>query len=161
MAVIAALCLAAGTFHVSLPVTSFTLRWQHSIEKVEWAEDYELAGPWLHLSQARIRGSGAGMEPPPDAVLSNGVWRYRLEDPWRREVVLARSEFVADYELCIQGICHALSRWVPVSAGATTLTACVRPAPASLCRQRATPAPTPTDTREHYSRPRRYVLSVR
>ena len=124
MAAIAALCLAAGTFHVSLPVTTFTLRWQHSIEKVEWAEDYELVGPWLHLSQARIRGSGAGMEPPPDAVLSHGFWRYRLADPWRREVVLARSEFVDDYELCIRGVCRRLSHWVPIRAGATTVTVC-------------------------------------
>jgi hypothetical protein len=124
MAAIAALCLAAGTFHVSLPVTSFTLRWQHSIEKVEWAEDYELAGSWLYLSQARIHGSGAGMEPPPGAVLSHGVWRYRPGDPWRRELVLARSEFVEDYELCARGVCHRLSHWVPIAAGATTLAVC-------------------------------------
>lgn len=136
---IAALCLSAGTFHVSLPITSFTLRWQHSIEKVEWDEDYELVGPWLHLSQARIRGSGAGMEPPPDAVLSHGVWHYRVADPWRRELVVARSEFVADYELCIRGNCHPLSRWVPVSAGATTLAPCNRPGPSRLARP-ASPA---------------------
>ena len=68
MAALAALCLVAGSLQVSLPVTQFGLRWQHSIEKIEWAEDYEVAGPWLHLSQARIRGSGAGMEPPEGAT---------------------------------------------------------------------------------------------
>jgi hypothetical protein len=124
MTLLAALCLAAGTLHISLPVSSFTLRWQHSIEKIAWEEDYEVSGNWLHLSQARIRGSGAGMEPPPDAKLFNGTWHYRLADPWRKEVVLARSEFVPDYELCINGRCDRLTRWLPISAGPTTLTAC-------------------------------------
>jgi len=122
--VLVALCLVAGGLQLSLPVSQFTLRWTHSIEKVEWAEDYEIAGPWLHLSRARIHGSGAGMEPPPGAWLLGGVWHYRLDDPWRREIVLARSEFVPDYELCFGGHCRALTFWLPVSAGATTLRPC-------------------------------------
>ncbi len=124
MPALAALCLAAGALHVTLPVPRFTLRWQHSIEKIEWAEDWEVVGDWLYLSQARIRGSGAGMEPPDDARLVHGVWNYRLADPWRREVVLARSEFVPDYELCVAGRCRRLWHWVPIAAGATTLSAC-------------------------------------
>ena len=124
MSILAALCLVAGSLQLQLPVRQFTLRWQHSIEKIEWAEDYEVAGPWLHLSQARIRGSGAGMEPPDGSTLVDGVWRYRLADPWRREIVLARSEFVPDYELCIDGKCQRLTRWMPISAGATTLQSC-------------------------------------
>jgi hypothetical protein len=124
MAALAALCLIAGSLHASVPVTQFTLRWQHSIEKIAWAEDYEVAGAWLHLSQARIRGSGAGMEPPEGSTLVHGVWRYRLADPWRREIVLARSEFVPDYELCAAGTCRPLWHWIPLSAGPTTLSAC-------------------------------------
>ncbi len=121
---LAALCLAAAGLQVQLPVRAFTLRWQHSIEKVDWSEDYEVAGSWLHLSQARIHGSGAGMEPPPGARLVDGVWRYRLQDPWQREIVLARSEFVPDYELCFDGRCRRLAHWLPVTAGPTTLRAC-------------------------------------
>ncbi|MEO9101049.1 MAG: DUF1850 domain-containing protein [Burkholderiaceae bacterium] len=124
MPALAALCLAAGALHVTLPIQRFTLRWQHSIEKIEWDEDWEVAGSWLHLSQARIRGSGAGMEPPDRAVLIDGVWHYTLDDPWRQQVVLARSEFVPDYELCIDGTCRRLWHWVPIAAGATTLQAC-------------------------------------
>lgn len=128
MAVIAALCLAAGALHARLPLKSFTLRWQHSIEKIEWAEDYDVVGSWLVLTQARIRGSGAGMDPPPNAQLVDGVWHYRLADPWRHAVVLARSEFVPDYELCIEGAgCQRLWHWVPVGAGTTTLSACTMP----------------------------------
>jgi len=122
--VLAALCLAAGALNISLPVSQFTLRWTHSIEKTEWAEDWEVADGWLHLSRARIHGSGAGMEPPPGAWLLGGVWHYRLDDPWRREIVLARSEFVPDYELCFGGHCRALSFWLPVSGGATTIRPC-------------------------------------
>jgi hypothetical protein len=123
---LAALCLSAGSLQVTLPLPSaqFTLRWQHSIEKIAWDEDYELAGPWLHLSQARIRGSGAGMEPPEGATLFDGAWHYRLADPWRREIVLARSEFVPDYQLCWTGQCQALWHWVPLAAGPTTVRAC-------------------------------------
>lgn len=125
MSMLAALCLVAGSVQVQLPVRQFTLRWQHSIEKILWAEDYEVVGPWLHLSQARVRGSGAGMDPPDGATLVDGVWNYRLADPWRREIVLARSEFVPDYELCIAGACRRMTHWVPIAAGATTLRSCV------------------------------------
>lgn len=121
---VAALCLAAGALHVVIPTRHFTLRWQHSIEKIEWDEDYVVAGEWLMLSGARIRGSGAGMEPPPTAWLDRGVWHYTLADPWRREVVLARSDFVRDYDLCIDGQCRTLAHWIPATAGVTVLTAC-------------------------------------
>jgi hypothetical protein len=129
---LAALCLAAGALQLRLPITQFTLRWQHSIEKVEWDEDYELAGAWLHLSQARIRGSGAGMEPPAGAVLIDGVWHYALADPWRRKIVLARSEFVADYELCSGGRCRRLTHWLPIAAGPATLRSCASAPAAGL-----------------------------
>ncbi|MEO8122631.1 MAG: DUF1850 domain-containing protein [Burkholderiales bacterium] len=124
MSALAALCMVAGSLHASLPINEFTLRWTHSIERIEWSEDYELAGRWLHLSRAHVRGSGAGMDPPAGAWLQNGVWSYRLADPWRRELVLARSPYVADYELCFAGHCQALSHWIPVSAGPTTLLPC-------------------------------------
>lgn len=128
-----ALCLSAeGTppaapVAVSIPTTQFTLRWQHSIEKIAWEEDYVLGGPWLLLSGARIQGSGAGMEPPSDAVLQGGIWHYRVADPWRRTLVLARSNFVRDYDLCIDGLCQPLSHWIAVAAGTTTLQPCMPP----------------------------------
>ena len=142
---VAALCLSAGpvppdpgvSAAASAPAAAttatvvtphFTLRWQHSIEKTAWEEDYVVAGDWLLLSGARIHGSGAGMEPPPDAFLYGGVWHYRMPDPWRRSLVLARSEFVRDYELCLDGAgCQPLHRWIAVSAGTTTLHACSAP----------------------------------
>ena len=121
---LAALCMVAGALSVSLPATHFTLHWQHSIEKIAWEEDYLVAGLWLAITGARIRGSGAGMDPPEEAWLNHGVWHYRLNDPWRRSVVLARSPYVRDYDLCIAGRCQPMHHWIPVSAGTTTLRAC-------------------------------------
>ena len=119
--------MVAGALTVSLPAKQFTLRWQHSIEKIAWEEDYAVAGPWLALTGARIRGSGAGMDPPEKAWLEHGVWHYRLADPWRKEIVLARSPYVRDYDLCFAGRCRPLSHWIPVAAGTTTLHACAAP----------------------------------
>lgn len=107
-----------------VPAAHVTLRWYHSIEKIEWDEDYTVAGNWLALTGARIRGSGAGMDPPPNAVLTKGVWSYELEDPWRETVVLARSSYVRDYDLCVGGKCRPLSHWIPIEAGPTTMQSC-------------------------------------
>jgi hypothetical protein len=43
---------------------------------------------------------------------------------WTRQLLLARSEFARDYELCLDGACQPLSHWVPLSAGATALSPC-------------------------------------
>lgn len=126
---LSALCLVAGSLQVQLPASHFTLRWQHSIEKLDWEEDYAIAGGWLLLQSARVRGSGAGMEPPPHAYYERGVWHYRVAPAqrWSRSVVLTRSEFAQDYVLCANGQCHALAYWVPLAAGNTTLEPCAPP----------------------------------
>ncbi len=120
------MCLAASALMASVPASHVTLRWKHSIEKIWWEEDYTVAGNWLVITGARIRGSGAGMEPPPNAVLQGGVWHYELGDPWRKEVVLARSSYVQDYDLCVNRHCRSLGAWIPVEPGPTTMTACTR-----------------------------------
>ena len=118
-----ALCIAVGAQMVTLPVRSFTLQWQHTVEKVLWEEDYLTVGPWLLLDRARVRGSGAGMEPPPDAVREGSIWSYRPTDRWRQSVHLARSEFGADYRLCFHGHCRPLADLV-TARGPAILTAC-------------------------------------
>lgn len=102
------LCLAAAALSVVLPFQSFTLAWTHSIEKIRWEEDYRLAGRRLELVQARVRGSGAGMEPPEGAVLRDGTWHYSPRLPPLPRLTLARSGHVADYELCHEGRCRPL-----------------------------------------------------
>ncbi len=81
-----ALCIVVGTALVSIPAQRFTLRWQHTVEKILWEEDYVVAGEWLYLSGARVQGSGAGMEPPPDAIKVGGAWHYRPANRWHRAV---------------------------------------------------------------------------
>ncbi len=120
----AALCIAVGAALIRLPAEHFTLRWQHTVEKTAWEEDYEVVGRWLYLRRARVEGSGAGMEPPPSAVKVGPAWEYRPDARWHREVVLARSGFGQDYELCVNGACKPLSAWAPAPLAPTTLSAC-------------------------------------
>lgn len=121
------ICLAAGVLHAFIATSQFTLAWTHSIEKIRWEEDYRAVGRNLDLTEARIRGSGAGMEPPAGAVLRDGVWHYRPALQPQAALHLARSTYVQDYEVCLSGACHPLAEWIPVDAGTTTVTACAGP----------------------------------
>lgn len=103
------LCIAAGALLAFLPAPAFTLAWTHSIEKIRWEEDWRLEAGRLRLVEARVRGSGAGMEPPAGAMLENGVWRYRPDVAPVERLRLAHSAFVAGYELCVEGACRPLA----------------------------------------------------
>jgi len=122
-----------GVPAVFVPVTEFTLAWTHSIEKVRWEEDYAVRldplsqPPVLHAVQARVRGSAAGMEPPPGAVLRQGWYQYTPTITTPLELRLTRSEFTPDYEVCVQGRCRPLSDWMASDGGVTLLKACRRP----------------------------------
>ncbi|WP_222105091.1 DUF1850 domain-containing protein [Denitromonas halophila] len=107
------LCLSSeGVPSQTLPDTRFTLTWMHSIEKTRWEEDWRLDAGQMVLDEARVLGSGAGMEPAPGARLVDGVWHYRVA---RREPALAltHSPFTAGYTLCATGRCQALVDWLP------------------------------------------------
>jgi len=123
------LCLAAAGLVVALPLQVFTLAWTHSIEKVRWEEDYRIVGDRLQLTEARILGSGAGMEPPPDAVLKNGVWHYRPQIAPLETVRLTRSGYVADYQFCADGSCRPLGEIVGDEADVVDMSACLPEAP--------------------------------
>ena len=106
-------CIAAGGFVVALAIESFTLAWTHSIEKIRWEEDYRVvAGARLELTEARIRGTGAGMEPPPGSRLQDGVWHYVPQLAPLELLRLTHSRFAAGYELC------GLDGCVPLAASA-------------------------------------------
>jgi hypothetical protein len=107
------LCLGlAGVVWASLPVGEFTLAWLHSIEHVRWEEDYSVTAQGLVLGEARIKGSGAGMEPPQGTELRGGSWHYRTPLPPLAPLRLARSPEAGDYELCFNGACHPASDWI-------------------------------------------------
>jgi hypothetical protein len=107
-------CITAASAIMAtvLPVQAFTLAWTHSIEKIRWEEDYRIKDARLRLVEARIRGSGAGMEPPEGAVLRQGVWHYRPALAPVEQLDLARSGFVEDYTLCWEGRCHPMEELI-------------------------------------------------
>lgn len=103
------ICLAAGAIAASLPLSAFTLAWTHSIEKIRWEEDYRVVDSRLALVEARIKGSGAGMEPPADARFENGVWHYRPQLPPLERLRLTHSPYTAGYQICSGGRCQPLT----------------------------------------------------
>jgi len=123
-----ALCLSAGALHVALQTQSFTLAWMHSVEKIRWEEDWSIEGKNLHLTSARVKGSGAGMEPPLDAIFKEGAWHYTPHIAPLPRVLLAHSPYTKEYELCIKHTCKPLSSYLPhlPKSATITLEACER-----------------------------------
>jgi hypothetical protein len=120
------LCLASAGIVKVLSISAFTLVWTHSIEKVDWQEDWRVTSKGLQLTHARVKGSGAGMEPPPDARLVNGWFEWRPARPPMRQVQLANSGVAGEWRLCRNGHCRTLSEIFrhPIGVAVTTMRAC-------------------------------------
>ncbi len=107
-----AVCLiVAGIVRATLPGPEFTLEWDHSVEKIRWEERYRIVGKQLLLVEARVRGSGAGMEPPPTAMLRDGSWVWQPNSTLA-EIRLTHSTFTSDYLLCTPDRCAELGERV-------------------------------------------------
>lgn len=107
------ICLAAGAKSVVVAAEVVTLVWTHSVEKTEWRETYAATPAGLALVEARVKGSGAGMEPGPDAGLVGGWWVWRPAVPVQERIRLARSGAVADWRLCSHHGCLAPADVMP------------------------------------------------
>jgi hypothetical protein len=120
------LCLASAGVVKTLSVAAFTLVWTHSVEKVDWQEDWRVTPAGLELVQARIKGSGAGMEPSPEARLVDGWFQWNLARAPMPEVVLANSGAAGEWRLCSDGSCHTLSEIFghPIGMNVTTMSVC-------------------------------------
>lgn len=118
------LCLVAGALAVDLGVAGLTLGWTHSVEKVLWEEDWIQVPAGLLIAEARVRGSGAGMEPPPEARLRDGAWHWRPAMQPLAEVILRRSGATADWRLCFSGACHGFGEWLPPDSDPVSLKPC-------------------------------------
>lgn len=121
-----ALCLARAGASVVIATAQFSLSWTHSIEKIRWDEDWRVTPVGLQIVEARVRGSGAGMEPPADAVWRDGAWVYRPALAPQAQVTLAASNYTADHTLCANSRCAALHAWIPGDAP-VTMRACMLP----------------------------------
>lgn len=103
------LCLLAGGKLSVLAITAFTLAWTHSVEKTRWEEDWRVTEAGLQIVEARIQGSGAGMEPPADAVFKQGWWAYAPQVQAQSKLLLAASGATGSgWSLCAGGKCLEL-----------------------------------------------------
>lgn len=116
-------CLAAAGAVVRL-AAAVTLVWTHSVEKSRWEEDWQATPAGLVITEARIEGSGAGMDPPDDAVLRNGTWHWTPTLAPRHAVELRRSGATADWRVCYDGGCRRMGELLPAGADPVTLTTC-------------------------------------
>ncbi len=107
-------CLLAAGSLVRLGTVALTLAWTHSIEKIRWEEDYRATPAGIVVTQDRIQGTGAGMEPPPDATFDGTWFRYTPKLPPQRQVILRRSgTTVGDWQVCIKGQCRTMGSYLP------------------------------------------------
>jgi len=120
------LCFAAAGVVKVLSVTAFTLAWTHSIEKIEWQEDWHVTPQGLQLVEARVKGSGAGMEPPPEARLVNDWFQWSPKIVPTPQVVLGNSGLAGEWRICTDGGCRTLSDILGRHLGAepTTMKIC-------------------------------------
>ncbi|MBE2262813.1 MAG: DUF1850 domain-containing protein [Burkholderiaceae bacterium] len=109
------LCLATSAIAISLSLSAFTLRWEHSVEKTGWEERWRATPDGLVLEEARIRGSGAGMEPPDNAELKDGWWVYPGALPPQQRIRLAVSGATGKgWQLCTDQACRDIEQLLTV-----------------------------------------------
>ena len=118
------ICLIAGSKIAPLLAGALTLAWTHSVEKTRWEEDWREVPAGLELVEARVQGSGAGMEPPPGARLIEGMWRWRPDLSPLPEVVMRRSGATADWQVCVAGGCRPMDHYVPAEADPVIMRRC-------------------------------------
>ncbi|OPF96089.1 hypothetical protein I8G32_04659 [Rhodopseudomonas palustris] len=120
------LCVASAGVVKTLAVVAFTLAWTHSIEKTEWQEDWRVTPQGLELIAARVKGSGAGMEPAPDARLVDGWFQWPVTRPPQREVLLGNSGLAGEWRLCAHERCWTLTQILGRAVGVhpTTMYSC-------------------------------------
>ncbi len=107
-------CLLAAGALIHLHTAALTLGWTHSVEKIRWEEDYKLTKAGIVVTQDRLQGTGAGMEPPPDATFDGKWFRYRPKLPPQPQIILRRSGMtVSDWSVCIKGRCKPMAAYMP------------------------------------------------
>ena len=103
------LCVATAVAVLSWATSSFSLSWTHSVEKTEWQESWSIEDDVLVLKEARVKGSGAGMDPGEGAQLIDGWWIWQPALPPQTELYLSASgTTVSPWTLCLEDQCVAL-----------------------------------------------------
>ncbi|WFP65951.1 MULTISPECIES: DUF1850 domain-containing protein [unclassified Mesorhizobium] len=105
------LCILAGGKTMVLATAAFTLSWTHSVERTRWQEDWNVTSSGLLIVEARVKGSGAGMEPPEGSVLRDGWWVYAPRIGAQPRLVLAASGATGEgWTLCTAEDCRELGK---------------------------------------------------
>lgn len=100
------ICLLAAGKSVTLAAATFTLSWVHSVEKVEWRESWALTPAGFTLTEAAVKGSGAGMDPGEGARLEGDWWVWQPTLPPQSKLLLAASgATVSAWTVCSGGQC--------------------------------------------------------
>jgi hypothetical protein len=100
------ICILAAGKTVVLAAAAFTLSWTHSVEKTRWEENWKVTPAGLQVVEARIKGSGAGMDPPENSVLKDGWWVYAPKvGPQHRLVLAASGATGSGWRLCTSEDC--------------------------------------------------------
>ena len=102
-------CILSAGKVLTLAVSAFSLSWTHSVEKIDWQEDWQSTPAGLVMTMARVKGSGAGMEPGDDAVLKDGWWQWTPSLGPQPELRLAASGATGSgWTLCTVDGCQVL-----------------------------------------------------
>jgi hypothetical protein len=125
------LCLASGAVGIALAVQSFTLSWTHTVERTQWREHWRVTPAGLVLERASVKGSGAGMEVPENAVLIDGAWHYRLDMAPQTQVVLANSAEGGGWTLCAAHACDDVATLLRQAGAPAQLPITVKSCPAT------------------------------
>jgi hypothetical protein len=102
------ICLMVGAALLALPIPDFTLRWTHSVEKIDWVEHWRITDQTLTLTLVKIKGSGAGMEPADDAKLENGWWVWSPNTTAPKLTLAASGATGAGWHFCTDTACQDL-----------------------------------------------------
>ena len=97
-----------GATVLQLATGTFSLHWTHSVEHVTWQEDWSVTTDRLRLVQSRLKGSGAGMEPGPDAVLKESWWVSAGDLEVPALMLAASGATQGGWTLCADGICQVI-----------------------------------------------------
>lgn len=102
-------CLLVAGKPLALATSLFTLGWTHSIEKTGWRELWRVERGTLVLVEARVRGSGAGMEPGEGARLQRGWWVWAPGTRHASLTLAASGATGQGWRLCAGGRCRTLA----------------------------------------------------
>lgn len=104
-------CLMVGGKALTLVAASFTLSWLHSVEHTGWFEAWKVTPAGMVMTEARVQGSGAGMDPGPGAKLVGNWWVWVPDLRPIHELILGDSgATISPWTLCTGADCVKLGQ---------------------------------------------------